>query len=158
MKKLVAYFSASGQTKKIAEKVAAAAGADLFEIKPVTPYTREDLNWRDINSRSSYEMTHRDFRPPMAEQLENAADYDVIYLGFPIWWHTAPTIINTFLESADFSGKKIAVFATSGSEAIEKTKTLEDLHTACPKGALLAGGKLLSRVSDDEIAAWAKCV
>ncbi len=84
MKKLVAYFSASGQTKKIADKVAAAAGAELFEIKAATPYTREDLNWRDINSRSSYEMTHRDYRPPMAEQLENAADYDVIYLGLSL--------------------------------------------------------------------------
>ena len=111
---LVTYFSASGVTKKVAEKLAEAAGADLFEIKPEVAYTEADLNWMDKKSRSSIEMNDKSFRPAIAEKYNNMADYDVVYVGFPIWWYVAPTIINTFLESYDFSGKTIVLFATSG--------------------------------------------
>ena len=113
-KSLVTYFSASGVTKKVAEKLAEAAGADLFEIKPEVAYTEADLNWMDKKSRSSIEMNDKSFRPAIAEKCNNMADYDVVYIGFPIWWYVAPTIINTFLESYDFSGKTIVLFATSG--------------------------------------------
>ena len=113
-KKLVAYFSASGVTAKAAGKLAKAADADLFEIKPVQPYTRADLDWMNKKSRSSIEMADKSSRPEIAEKVSNMADYDVIFVGFPIWWYVAPTIINTFLEQYDLSGKKIVLFATSG--------------------------------------------
>lgn len=113
-KKLVAYFSASGVTKKVGEKLAEVSGADLFEIKPSALYTNADLNWMNKKSRSSVEMADPSSRPEIAEKLDNMADYDTVIIGFPIWWYTAPTIIKTFLESYDFSGKKIALFATSG--------------------------------------------
>lgn len=105
-KKLVAYFSASGVTAKAAEKLAKAADADLFEIKPVQPYTRADLDWMNKKSRSSIEMADKSSRPEIAEKLSNMADYDVIFVGFPIWWYVAPTIINTFLEQYDLSPRQ----------------------------------------------------
>ena len=120
-KSLVTYFSASGVTKKVAEKLAEAAGADLFEIKPEVAYTEADLNWMDKKSRSSIEMNDKSFRPAIAEKYNNMADYDVVYVGFPIWWYVAPTIINTFLESYDFSGKTIVLFATSGGSGFGNT-------------------------------------
>ena len=120
-KSLVTYFSASGVTKKVAEKLAEAAGADLFEIKPEVAYTEADLNWMDKKSRSSIEMNDKSFRPAIAEKCNNMADYDVVYIGFPIWWYVAPTIINTFLESYDFSGKTIVLFATSGGSGFGNT-------------------------------------
>ena len=120
-KSLVTYFSASGVTKKVAEKLAEAAGADLFEIKPEVAYTEADLNWMDKKSRSSIEMNDKSFRPAIAEKCNNMADYDVVYVGFPIWWYVAPTIINTFLESYDFSGKTIVLFATSGGSGFGNT-------------------------------------
>lgn len=120
-KKLVAYFSASGVTEKVAKNLAQAADADLFEICPQIKYTSEDLDWRYANSRSSVEMKNKSFRPEIADAKINIADYDTIFIGFPIWWYVAPTIINTFLEANDFSGKKIVVFATSGGSGFGNT-------------------------------------
>lgn len=151
-KALVAYFSASGVTGSVAKSLADVIGADLFEIKPVVPYTKADLNWMDKKSRSTVEMNDPSSRPEIAEQLTNAADYDVVFVGFPIWWYVAPTIINTFLESCDFSGKTIVPFATSGGSGMGKTN--EKLAPSCP-GASLIGGKVLhSNVSRDEISEW----
>ena len=120
-KKLVAYFSAGGTTKKAAEQLAEAAGADLYEIEPEVPYTKADLNWMDKNARSTVEMNDKSFRPAIKDTDAKAGDYDVIYLGFPIWWYVAPTIINTFLEKYDLSGKKIILFATSGGSGFGST-------------------------------------
>ena len=110
---LVAYFSASGVTRKVAHNLADILKADISEIKPAVPYDRADLDWNNSNSRSSVEMNHPMARPEIAEKID-VAPYDKIFIGFPIWWYTAPRIINTFLESADFTGKKIYLFATSG--------------------------------------------
>ena len=118
-KKLVAYFSASGTTKKTAELLAEAAGADLYEITPKVAYTKADLNWMDKKSRSSVEMNDKKFRPEIEDKDANIAEYDEIILGFPIWWYVAPTIVNTFLEKFDFSGKKVVLFATSGEADLE---------------------------------------
>ena len=117
-KKLVAYFSASGTTKKAAERLAKATGADLFEIKPKVPYSSADLNWMDKKSRSSVEMSDPSSRPEIAEKIPNLADYDTVFLGFPIWWYVAPRIINTFVESYDFTGKTLVPFATSGGSGM----------------------------------------
>ena len=153
-KKLTAYFSASGVTAKAAKTLAEAAGTDLFEIKPAVPYTAADLNWQDKNSRSSVEMKDLSSRPAIAEKLGNMDEYDVIFLGFPIWWYIAPTIINTFLESYDLSGKKIVLFATSGGSGFGKTA--EKLSDSC-KGAELITGRLLNGNPDSaELAKWAE--
>lgn len=126
-KSLVAYFSASGTTAKVAKTLAKAAQADLYEIRPAIPYTQADLNWMDRKSRSSVEMQDKDFRPALADTDAGIADYDVIFLGFPIWWYVAPTIIHTFLESYDFSGKTIVLFATSGGSDFGQTvKSLKE--------------------------------
>ena len=130
MKKLVAYFSASGVTKSAAERLAKAAGADLFEIKPAVPYTRADLDWTNKKSRSSVEMNNPASRPEIAEQISNIEDYDTVFIGFPIWWYVAPTIINTFVESYDLSGKTIVPFATSSGSGLGKTA--EVLIPLCP--------------------------
>ena len=153
MKKLVAYFSASGITKAAAERLAKAAGADLCEIKPATPYTRADLDWTNQKSRSSVEMNDPDSRPEIEEQLSNMGDYDTIWIGFPIWWYVAPTIISTFVESYDFSGKTIVPFATSGGSGMGKT--VEVLKSLCPN-ANWEKGKMLNRVSDRELEDWVK--
>lgn len=153
MKKLVAYFSASGVTKSAAEHLAKAAGADLFEIKPAVPYTRADLDWTNKKSRSSVEMNNPGSRPEIAERLSNMEDYDTVFIGFPIWWYVAPTIINTFVESYDFSGKTIIPFATSGGSGMGKT--IEVLKPLCP-GANWEKGKMLNRVSDRELEDWIK--
>ena len=118
-KTLTAYFSASGTTARTAKNLAQAAGADLYEIKPAVPYTQADLNWMDKKSRSSVEMNDRSFRPELADKDADIAAYDRILLGFPIWWYVAPTIINTFLESYDFTGKEIILFATSGGSGFD---------------------------------------
>lgn len=144
-KRLVAYFSASGITKNVAEAVAEVAQADLFEIKPAVPYTKEDLNWEDNKSRSSIEMSDPSSRPQVAEQIENMSEYDTIFVGFPIWWYMAPTIINTFFESYDFTDKTIIVFATSGGSGFGKT--VEKLKDSCP-GAIIKEGKMLQRGFD----------
>lgn len=150
-KKLVAYFSASGVTKAAAEHLAKAAGADLFEIKPAVPYTRADLDWTNKKSRSSVEMNNPDSRPEIAERLSNMGDYDTVFIGFPIWWYVAPTIINTFVESYDFLGKTIVPFATSGGSGMGKT--VEVLKSLCPT-ANWEKGKMLNRVSDQELTTW----
>lgn len=150
-KKLVAYFSASGTTKKAAEHLAKAASADLFEIKPAVPYSRADLDWTNKKSRSSIEMQNSDSRPAIAEQLSNIEDYDTIFIGFPIWWYVAPTIIDTFVESYDFSGKTIIPFATSGGNGMGKT--VEVLQALCPT-ANWKDSKMLNHISNTELQNW----
>lgn len=150
-KKLVAYFSVSGVTKRYAEKLAKAAEADLFEIKPSVPYTSADLNWQNSNSRSSVEMKNPDSRPEIAEKLSDMDSYDTVFVGFPIWWYVAPTIIDAFLESYDFSEKPVIPFATSGGS--EMGKTADVLRKVCPD-ADIRDGKVLNGMSDKEIAQW----
>ena len=141
MSKLVAYFSASGVTEAKAKELAKAIGADIYEIAPAVRYTGADLDWMNKKSRSSVEMNDKSSRPALAETEHDFGVYDVIYIGFPIWWYTAPTIINTFLETFDFSGKKIVLFATSGGSSIDRA--VKDLKKQYP--ALdIAGGKLLN--------------
>ena len=151
-KKLVAYFSASGTTKKVAERSAKAAGADLFEIRPAIPYTSADLNWMDKKSRSSVEMNDPDSRPEIAETMPNMADYDTVFIGFPIWWYVAPHIIHTFLESYDFDRKTLVPFATSGGSGMGRT--VDELRKLCPNADWKAG-KLVNGLSDQALAAWA---
>lgn len=150
-KMLVAYFSASGVTRTVAEKVAKAADADLFEIEPKIPYTKADLNWMDKKARSTIEMNDPSSRPEIAKTLD-VSGYDTIVIGFPIWWYVAPTIINTFLESADFSGKKIALFATSGGSGFGKT--VDRLKVSVPENTQFISEKLLNRATDADIKAW----
>ena len=154
-KVLVAYFSASGITEKQAKALAGALEAPLYEIKPETPYTPEDLDWRNAQSRSSIEMKNPAYRPALADKDAKIEEYDTIFLGFPIWWYVAPTIVNTFLESYDFSGKRIVLFVTSGSSGFGKT--VEALRASLPDSAVLEEGiRLSSRAGTDEIISWAK--
>ena len=146
-KKLVAYFSASGTTKKIAELLAEAAGADLYEITPKVAYTKADLNWMDKKSRSSVEMNDKKFRPEIEDKDANIAEYDEIILGFPIWWYVAPTIVNTFLEKFDFSGKKVVLFATSGGSGFGNT--VKELQPSAPNTEIVEG-KILNSKSEIE--------
>ena len=141
-RKLVAYFSATGVTAKVAELIADAAGADVYQIQPEVPYTAADLNWMDKNSRSSVEMNDKKIRPAMVKRNLQVEDYDVVFLGFPIWWYVAPTIINTFLESFDFTGKKIILFATSGGSGFGKT--VEELKVSVTDDTQIVEGKLLN--------------
>ena len=143
-KTLVAYFSASGITAKVADKLADALGADIYEIRPETPYTKADLNWMDKKSRSTIEMNDKTIRPAIADKNARIAEYNTIFLGFPIWWYVAPTIINTFLESYDFSGKKIILFATSGGSKFGKT--VEELKVSVPDSCEIIEGKLLNGI------------
>lgn len=153
-KKLVAYFSASGTTEKVAKTLASAVEADLYEIRPQTPYTHADLDWTSKKSRSSVEMNDRSFRPPLADRDAPVADCDTVFLGFPIWWYAAPTIINTFLETYDFSGKTIVLFATSGGSGLGGTAA--GLRDSAP-GAVIREGKLLNgRQTKETLAAWVK--
>ena len=155
-KTLVAYFSASGVTAKAAKILAQAAGADLYEIKPKVPYTREDLDWMDKNSRSSVEMNDPASRPEIDGKMENMEEYGTIFVGFPIWWYVAPTIINTFLESYDLSGKTVIPFATSGSSGMGKTN--EKLLPSC-QGAVLLNGKMLNgNLSEASLKSWVEDV
>ena len=152
-RKLVAYFSASGVTAKVAENLTDALGADLFEIVPKVRYTKSDLEWRDKTSRSTIEMNDPSSRPEIESLRDNVAEYDMIYVGFPIWWYVAPTIINTFLESYDFADKTIIPFATSGGSGMGKTN--EKLEPSCP-GATLKAGKVFSMTATrQELADWA---
>ena len=151
-KTLVAYFSASGSTAQLAKTIAEVTGGDLFEIKPEQPYTSADLNWNEKKSRSSIEMSDPNSRPAIATTVKNMDEYDTVFVGFPIWWYVAPTIINTFLESYDFSGKTVIPFATSGGSDIGKTN--ERLAPSC-KGAKLMDGKVFKGcVGHQELAAW----
>ena len=153
-KRLVAYFSASGVTAKVAENLADAIGADIFEIQPEVPYTKADLNWMEKKARSTIEMSNPASRPAIAAKRDNIDEYDTIFVGFPIWWYVAPTIINTFLESYDFSGKTIVPFATSGGSGMGNTN--EKLAPSCP-GAILMKGKMLNGLlSQEELKAWVK--
>ena len=152
-KTLVAYFSASGVTKKLAQTLADAIGADLFAIEPKVPYTRADLNWMDKQSRSTIEMQNPASRPEIAGTCANIADYDTVFVGFPIWWYVAPTIINTFLESYDFSGKTIILFATSGGSGFGKT--VDNLKCSVSDSTVIKEGKLLNgRPSVSELQQW----
>ena len=152
-KKLVAYFSASGVTAKVADMLADAVGADIHEIQPKVPYTKADLNWMDKKSRSSIEMADKKIRPEIAESNVRIEEYDVVFLGFPIWWYVAPTIINTFLEKYDFSGKKIVLFATSGGSKFGKT--VEELKVSVADNVEIVEGKLLNgRQSIASIKEW----
>lgn len=156
-KTLVAYFSASGRTARVAQELARAAGADLYEIKPQVPYTRADLNWMNANSRSSVEMNDKSSRPALADHDANIAAYDTILLGFPIWWYVAPTIINSFLESYVFSGKKIILFATSGGSGFGKT--VAGLKPSVAVNATIIEGKLLNgRQSEASLKSWLSTV
>lgn len=154
-KKLVAYFSASGTTRKIAEMIAQVAEADLYEIMPKQPYSTADLNWMDKKSRSSVEMSDKKFRPEISDIDVQVDKYDEIILGFPIWWYVAPTIINTFLEKYDFSGKKIVLFATSGGSGFGNT--VSELKPSAP-GAEMVEGKVLNKAIKQEIAEWIKSI
>ena len=154
-KKLVAYFSASGTTKRIAEMIAEAAAADVYEILPKQPYTKDDLNWMDKKSRSSVEMSDKKFRPEISNTDVQVEKYDEIILGFPIWWYVAPTIINTFLEKYDFSGKKIVLFATSGGSGFGNT--VSELKPSAPDAEIVEG-KVLNKATKQEIAEWIKSI
>ena len=153
-RKLVAYFSASGVTAKLAETLSEAIGADLYAIEPEVPYTKADLNWMNQNSRSSVEMKDPASRPAIAGKRDNMDEYDTIFVGFPIWWYVAPTIINTFLESYDFAGKTIIPFATSGGSGMGKTN--EKLQPSCPGAKLMDGKVWKKNAKVDELAAWAE--
>ena len=153
-KRLVAYFSCTGTTAKVAETLAESIGADIFEIEPAVPYTAADLDWRDNTSRSSVEMNNPHSRPAVALKRDNMADYDTVLEGFPIWWYVAPTIINTFMESYDFAGKKIALFATSGGSGFGKT--VEKLAPSVDASAKFVSEKLLNRATEADIAGWLK--
>ncbi|MCR4738820.1 MAG: NAD(P)H-dependent oxidoreductase [Lachnospiraceae bacterium] len=152
-KALVAYFSASGVTKRLSETLAGALGADLFEIVPARKYTEADLNWQDQNSRSSVEMKDRTSRPAIASKVENMDQYDVVFVGFPVWWYREPSIIDTFAEAYDFGGKTIVPFATSGSSGIgDSAKNLAEIA----KGARVEEGKRFqANASADELKKWA---
>ena len=152
-KTLVAFFSASGTTKKIAEMIAEAANADLHEIAPKVLYTKDDLNWMNKKSRSSIEMSDKSIRPEIADSNVEVSSYDENILGFPIWWYVAPTIVNTFLEKYDLSGKKIVLFATSGGSGFGNT--VSELQPSAPN-AQIVEGKLLNRMSKQEISEWVK--
>ena len=151
-KKLVTYFSASGVTKRAAERLAKAANADIFEIKPVEPYTAADLNWMDKKSRSTVEMNDPSARPAVAA-LHDVAEYDTVFIGFPIWWYVAPRIIDTFVEKCDLGGKTVVPFATSGGSGMGKT--VDVLRKLSPNADWQAG-KMLNSVSDKALADWAE--
>ena len=154
-KTLVTYFSATGTTAKAAEILSDAIGADLYEIRAKVPYTKADLNWMDKNSRSSIEMNDKSFRPEIEDSDANIKQYDTIFVGFPIWWYVAPTIINTFLESYDFSGKKIIIFATSGGSGFGNT--LKELKVSVSETTEVIQGELMNgKQSFDKVNAWVK--
>ena len=150
---LIAYFSASGVTERVAKVLADEAKADLYSIRPAEPYTEADLNWQDKNSRSSKEMRDKNSRPALADKGANIQEYDTVFLGFPIWWYVAPTIINTFLESYDFSGKTIILFATSGGSGFGET--VQALKHSVDSSAVIREGRVFSgRVNEASIREW----
>lgn len=149
---LVAYFSASGETEKLAKTIASVTGGDLFAIKPEVPYTAADLDWQDKHSRSTVEMNDDKSRPAIAGAVANIAQYDTVFIGFPIWWYQAPRIIETFLESYDFSGKTLIPFATSGGSGLGKTVSI--LQKCCPGARMDTGKRLSSRESAASVQTW----
>lgn len=148
---LVAYFSATGTTKRVAERLARVAQADLFEIRPAVPYSSADLDWTNKASRTSKERADESIRPALAVKLADVSAYATVYIGFPIWWYVAPRIIATFLESCDFSGKTIVPFATSGGSGMGWT--VEELKRICPAARFLSG-QVLNGISDKGLADW----
>ncbi len=156
MSKLVAYFSATGTTARVAGELARAIGADLFEIVPEQPYTAADLDWRDKDSRSSHEMDDESCRPAVVGGVENMAAYDTVFVGFPIWWYVEPRIVDTFLETYDFSGKTIIPFATSGSSGLGKAP--QRMATLAPDARILEGRMLNGNPGADELRAWAESI
>lgn len=150
---LVAYFSASGITKNMAEKLSEAVGADLFEIKPETPYTEADLNWQNSKSRSSIEMNDRNCRPVISEKLNNMNQYNVVFVGFPVWWYREPSIIDTFMEEYDFTGKTVVPFATSGMSPIGDSG--KNMQAIAPNAKVVAGKRFSNSVSVAELKKWA---
>lgn len=153
-KKLVAFFSAGGVTAKAAQTVARIAGADLYEIKPATPYTTADLDWTDKKSRSSVEMNNPECRPEISAGVENMGQYDTVFIGFPIWWYREPSIVDTFLESYDFSGKKIIPFATSGGSGFGNSE--KGLHALVSKDAMWEKGHMLNGATEQDMENWIK--
>ena len=151
-KVLVAYFSASGVTAKAAAKLAKAAGADLFEIVPEQPYTKADLNWQDKNSRSSVEMNDRSSRPAIKSKVENMEQYDVVFVGFPVWWYREPSIIDTFMESYNFSGKTIVPFCTSGGSGLGTTGS--NLQAFAKDAKVIEGKKLSFMTTEGSLKKW----
>ena len=150
---LVAYFSASGVTAKVAEKLVKVTEADLFEIKPETPYTNADLNWHDSNSRSTVEMNDRACRPAISSRVERMEQYDVVFVGFPVWWYREPSIIDTFMESYDFSGKKVVPFCTSGGSGLgDAVKNIQEL---APGAKVVTGRRLSPGIAESELKTWA---
>lgn len=153
-KALVAYFSASGVTAGLAERLAKAAGADLFEIAPEVPYTKADLNWMDKKSRSTVEMNDRSCRPAIGSKVENMDQYETVFVGFPIWWYREPSIIDTFMESYDFTGKTVIPFATSGGSGLGDSA--ENMQALAPKAKVTDGNRFPGRASEPELKAWAE--
>ena len=153
-KSLVAYFSASGVTAKLAKALAAAVGGDLHEIQPVHPYTAADLDWMDKSSRSSVEMNDKSCRPAIANKVSNMEEYDIVYIGFPIWWYVAPRIVQTFLEAYDLKGKTVVPFATSGSSGMGNTN--EELEPSCPGAVLKEGRRFKASAGEEELKGWIK--
>lgn len=153
MNALVAYFSATGTTAKAAKALANTVGGELYEIKPAVPYTSADLNWMDKGSRSSMEMKDAHSRPALADTDAPVAGHDVIFLGFPAWWYVAPTILNTFLEAYDFTGKTIVLFATSGGSGLGKSAA--GLRPSAPGAKILDGRMLNGRLNEAELKSWA---
>lgn len=154
MQALVTYFSASGVTRKLAEKLAGALGADLFEIRPEIPYSQADLNWQDPKSRSSVEMKDRNCRPTISERVADMARYDVVFVGFPVWWYREPSIIDTFMEAYDFSGKTVVPFATSGTSQIGESGS--NMQALAPGAKVVAGRRFPTGVDAEELKNWAK--
>lgn len=157
MKTLVTYFSATGTTAKVAHSIAEAVEADIYEIKPKVPYTDKDLNWQDKCSRSSVEMADKSYRPEIEDSDAHIENYDVIFVGFPIWWYVAPTIINTFLEKYDFSGKSVILFATSGGSGFGHT--IEELENSISSSAKIQLGQVVNKAqTKEEILQWVKAL
>ena len=152
-KVLVAYFSASGVTARVADRLSKAIGADIFEIKPAQVYTSADLDWTNKKSRSSVEMDDRNSRPEIANKVENMRQYDVIFVGFPIWWYREPSIIDTFMESYDFSGKQVIPFATSGGSGMGDSGSI--MQKLAPNAKVDSGKRFSSGVSEKDLKDWA---
>ena len=149
---LISYFSASGVTKSVAERISSIVNGDLFEIEPVNKYTNADLDWTNKQSRSSIEMNDKSSRPEVKNKVDNVDDYDTVLIGFPVWWYTAPTIINTFIEENNLENKKVYVFVTSGGSGVDES--LNDLKSTYPNINFVSGKRLSSNVSETDITSW----
>lgn len=152
-KVLVAYFSAGGVTAKVAERLTKEIGAELFEIEPETPYTDQDLDWQNKKSRSSVEMNDRDCRPAIRSEVENMGQYDLVFVGFPVWWYREPSIIDTFMEAYDFSGKTVVPFATSGGSLIGDSG--KNMQVLAPNARVVQGKRFAVNTSGQELSSWA---